>query len=306
MNKRCIICNKNSLLFLNKKKGYSLYKCEICDLITLLPQPNSDDLRKIYSYKNKYHTRLSKKFIITQKKEFLKRLSIADKIINNNDKTVLDLGCSTGEFLDCAKQLGYKTYGVELNKVTAEIATEKGHQIYNGRILDFNSQKKFSVIHLGDIIEHEIDPIKLIKNCEDLLETNGIIIISTPNFDSFLPKITLSMSKILKTSWAHPTPPYHIYQFSLRNLNWLMEKFKLSETYFSKIGLKYELTQTENFEKIKEYIMEKKGRTSNFIKAIFLITIDFLIYLPLFLISKILIKLGHKGDQMVCFFIKNE
>ena len=181
----CIICT-SSANYLIKKDGYNLYKCTGCDLVFVSPLPQKSFLtNSVYSessghQKNKIQD-LSK-YVVTKpyKKifKYLKRESV--------NGSLLDIGCSNGEFMYSAKKEGFAVSGVELNSYTAKIAKNNGLNVFIGSLENANfSYGSFDVIFLGDLIEHVEDPEKLVKKCFELLKMNGILIVSTPNMNCF-------------------------------------------------------------------------------------------------------------------------
>ena len=57
----------------------------------------------------------------------------------------------------------------------------------NAEICDFDvfeSNKKYNVIFMGDVIEHVPDPVKSMGKVYDLLKDDGVLWLSTPNFQS--------------------------------------------------------------------------------------------------------------------------
>ena len=50
-------------------------------------------------------------------------------------KRLLDIGCATGDFLDCAREGGYAAEGLEVSEWSANIARNRGFQVY-GEFLD--------------------------------------------------------------------------------------------------------------------------------------------------------------------------
>lgn len=166
--------------------------------------------------------------------------SILQKEIQNNG-TVLDYGCGSGDFLKSIENK-YQTFGFEPN----EIARSATH----------NKLKKTKVISdLEEINDHSLDAISLwhvfehIENQEDILnifynklKTNGILIIAVPNCSSF-------DAKYYKEKWAAYDVPRHIYHFSksgmqnlMNNDHWQIKKISpllLDSFYISILSEKY-------------------------------------------------------------------
>lgn len=96
----------------------------------------------------------------------------------------LDIGCACGATL-LEIQNRYpnaKIYGIELDPYSAEFASHIATVVQgNVETMDFPFDVSFDYIILGDILEHLVDPGKLLKKLKTHLSENGVIITSIPN-----------------------------------------------------------------------------------------------------------------------------
>lgn len=114
------------------------------------------------------------------------------EILLDKNKTILDVGCGAGFLLKVLENLGFSELsGVEISTTQIQEAKKilTKSKIYNMDIFDFfekNSNKKYDVIFLYDVIEHiEKDKIiYLLKIIFNLLNNEGVLIIRTTNADS--------------------------------------------------------------------------------------------------------------------------
>ena len=233
MEAKCHVCHYNSN-FLLQKSGYNLFRCSNCNLIFVNPLPSIQKLKKVYSHETGYQS--SKIKDLSQIVEDKKTTKILDYISNNNKGKLLDVGCSNGQFIYFAKRRGFDVFGVELNTDTARIAKTNKLKVFNGTLEQAGYKSgSFDVIFLGDIIEHVTDPRDLIKRCIDLLKKDGLLVISTPNMDCFWVGSSYFWYKLLKIPMSVVTPPYHLYQFSFKNLNLLASQtgLKIKKYWYS-------------------------------------------------------------------------
>jgi hypothetical protein len=89
---------------------------------------------------------------------------------------ILDIGCSSGIFLDISKGKGWKTYGLELNKIEFSASQGKGHKVQNELLENALFDEKFNVISLWDVFEH-------------IKDDNGVILLQIPSSDALAAKI---------------------------------------------------------------------------------------------------------------------
>lgn len=150
-------------------------------------------------------------------------LSIWSNILNklkayNNKKTLLEVGIGHGELLSVALEMGYDVNAVEIVEESArEVSDVLNISIWNGDFLNFKSDKTFPIIIMGDIIEHVTDPEKALKSAYDLLDSDGVLWLSTPNFES-------SFSRLRKFTDPMWVEPLHITYFNYSGLEALLEK----------------------------------------------------------------------------------
>jgi len=103
---------------------------------------------------------------------------------------ILDIGCSSGNFLKSARKLGFNIEGVEPAPAAVATARSYGFKIYEGEIEHKEIPKNyFNVLTLFEVIEHLNNPLLLLKQCKDILKPGGILVIGTGNTDSWTQKV---------------------------------------------------------------------------------------------------------------------
>jgi len=101
---------------------------------------------------------------------------------------VLDLGCWAGRLGEkLIKEKNCEVYGVDINKKAIELAKKRLSKAF---LIDLNKEKelpklfnneKFDYIVLVEVLEHLINPEKLLIKVKKLLKNDGKILISVPN-----------------------------------------------------------------------------------------------------------------------------
>ncbi|MBF4763884.1 methyltransferase domain-containing protein [Nocardioides islandensis] len=109
--------------------------------------------------------------------------------------SVLDVGCSDGQFGALVRQQGHRVDGVDLVK----------HHGVGERLDDFveadvsqglpSSTPSYDVIIAGDILEHVVDPETLLKDIRDHLNPGGEILVSVPNFGHWYPRGKVALGR---------------------------------------------------------------------------------------------------------------
>jgi len=102
---------------------------------------------------------------------------------------LLDIGCSSGVFLDLSKQRNWETFGIELNIQEFTMAQKKGHMIYNKLLEDLRFEIKFNAITLWDVFEHIKEGESYLNMMKNQLAEDGVIFLQIPSSDSLAAKI---------------------------------------------------------------------------------------------------------------------
>jgi len=145
---------------------------------------------------------------------------------------LLEVGVGAGEMISVAKEMLFDVTGLDIRPVYANnVAQRFNIPVYAVDVMEFASSELFDVIILGDIIEHLAKPTGIIKKCHDLLSDNGVIWISTPNFES-------AFSSAMKDKDPMWRVCEHLNYFSLTSLKKLLndigftiKDYKISQHY---------------------------------------------------------------------------
>lgn len=127
---------------------------------------------------------------------------------------LLDVGCTTGNFLLIAKSKGFEVYGMEASQKAVEIA-RKNFKLKVAQALTFEELSEefkgpYKVITAFEVIEHVEKPLEFLKGIYELLEDNGFAILSCPPYFKF-ENLALSYRKY--KWWYNDYPPHHINRF---------------------------------------------------------------------------------------------
>ncbi len=150
-------------------------------------------------------------------------LSIWSGILNKlrrytDKKSLLEVGIGNGELLSVALEMNYRADAVEIVEESAQRVSDiLGIPIKNGDFLNFSSDKTYPIIIMGDVIEHVTDPEAALRNAYKLLDDDGVLWLSTPNFESAFTRL----KKFTDPMWLEP---YHVTYFNYDGLEKLVQK----------------------------------------------------------------------------------
>lgn len=130
---------------------------------------------------------ISQKLIYDKKlsgEKLIKEYKLVLDIVGTN-KDVLEVGCHTGYFTEVLKNNGCKVIGIEINQEAAMIAEKFTEKIIVGDVEDekiyTQIDRKFDVILFMHILEHLINPWKVLQEIKQFLKSDGYIVITIPN-----------------------------------------------------------------------------------------------------------------------------
>ena len=183
-------------------------------------------------------------------------------------RTLLDVGCGNGAFLDLARSAGWRPTGVDIDAKAIQIARKSDLDVYQGGIDSLGEQRdRFDAITLSHVIEHVHEPSALLRGCYRLLKPGGFFWIESPNLDSYGHTRFLS-------SWSGLDPPRHLVMFRLGNLIDLLRETGFSEihlapwrpelsfTYHASEAISYggSITRPTTIERAVAYLLEVPAR----------------------------------------------
>lgn len=151
---------------------------------------------------------------------------IPESLKNGN---LLEIGAGSANTLVYAKENGFaqKVYGIELCQINN---SNQNNPILNGFIigdvesLEFPYNKKyFDVIICGDVLEHLVDPYRMIAKLKEYLTDDGMIIISLPNIREYKTLSKIILSGDFRYTEAGILDKTHLRFFCKKNMIELLE-----------------------------------------------------------------------------------
>ena len=212
--------------YLVSQENFNLIFDKESDMLITEPQPKN--LEKYYDPKNYISHSDEKNSFIEKVYQQVKKITLNKKVklidqYSLDEKSLLDIGCGTGEFLAYAKNKNWNTVGVEVNQNARNKASNKNLKIYKS--LEDLPNRQFNIISLWHVLEHLPNLNEKISLIKTKLDDNGTLIIAVPNYKSY-------DAKHYKEFWAAYDTPRHLWHFSQDAIKILFEKhnFKVTKT----------------------------------------------------------------------------
>ncbi|MCX7918585.1 MAG: class I SAM-dependent methyltransferase [bacterium] len=184
---------------------------------------------------------------------FINRLKKIERLKKTNGKTVLDVECGFGYFLNVAKQHGWVCYGVDISRYAAEFAKKQFDiQIQVASVHSAEFPKEFfDVVTMFNILEHLSEPVHSLQQIADWIKPDGLLVIETPSEDSLIHSFhrfiyKLSMGKITYANTMYGTKYGHWYVFNKKNIRMILEKMGFSIRHIEQIESPFRILLAKN------------------------------------------------------------
>lgn len=197
------------------------------------PKPSTNELSEHYTKKFYQQKVVAHTHAHTYSEEELRYFNVCAEIAiktvrrfsTPKNPNLLDLGCGEGFFADYFHKEGWKTSLVDFS--------DDGLRKHNPSLLKNFIQadlftylegekeqiKTFNLINLDSVLEHVIDPIKLLSTLRSNMSSDAILRIEVPNdYSSF--QSLLTNLKCTEETWV--APPEHLSYFNTNSLKSLL------------------------------------------------------------------------------------
>lgn len=246
---KCPLCNNDTAkLQQDNFTGYQvdmkfqIYLCDNCLTSFSLPRLNANKIYDIiydngenvpgYSRYWKYFKEIKKQenpltYLANSEEAYW---GIKEALTGNNKSInglkILEVGCGLGYLTYALRSENYDVQGLDISEEAINNAKQKfGNYFICEDLFKYAeiNNKTFDVVILTEVIEHLEHPIEFLETILKLLNTDGKIILTTPNR-------TLSPPEIV---WDTESPPIHHWWFSENSMKWIANNFKLSLNFIS-------------------------------------------------------------------------
>ena len=250
---KCLVCNNDSFSEFLKCDDYFLsgehfkiLQCDNCSFKFTDPKPDKKTISSYYKSDKYISHSNSKKGILNNIYQIIRRYNVKKKycLVNkfSSGKSILDIGCGTGDLLKYFKNNNWNAFGIEPDVDARKIAKQKGIDVYTEEEISNFSENQFEVITLWHVLEHVYDVQKRIDEISHILCKNGILIVALPNYRSY-------DAKYYGKYWAAWDVPRHLYHFDRETVSMLFKKnnfnllsikpMKFDSYYVSMLSEKY-------------------------------------------------------------------
>lgn len=226
----CPICNTGKFQTYLVCKDYtvsgeffSIMSCQKCGFKFTNPRPDEEEIGRYYESENYISHSNTKKGLLNKTYQLVRKYAIDGKVrmlekLKPEQKTILDIGSGTGEFLSALKKAGWKTYGLEPSEKARALSIEN----YNLKIdpislISNTRDHSMDIITMWHVLEHVHKLEEMVNHLKRILKEKGTLVIAVPNVTSF-------DADLYKKEWAAFDVPRHLYHFSKEHMSLLFNK----------------------------------------------------------------------------------
>jgi SAM-dependent methyltransferase len=248
-SRSCPICfeNKSEKIDAYARDHWVIERCCACAHIYLKNPPGYEALEEDFAWEKTYvaeHERRLKASPVLYRLDLATRVRTTAFRKSKEDKwtawfgggSVLDIGCSN--MVEIFK--GFTPYGIEISKELAAQADEQmrragGYCIFGpgAQAIEKFDADMFDGIVMSSYLEHEAEPLKVLKGAARALKKSGSIYVRVPNFNSLGRKLT-------GKNWVGFRYPDHVNYFTLADLKRLASKCGLKVNLLNPIRLPFD------------------------------------------------------------------
>jgi SAM-dependent methyltransferase len=202
-----------------RQENYTLLRCATCSLVWLSQPPKPGEMHRHY-------TEAYDRLISAAGQNSPQRWRDRNKTLAQYKQSgaLLDLGCSSGSFLESLRGGDWQLSGIEMSTESARIAEERsGAEVFVGDILGASfPPESFDVITCFDVFEHLYEPWRVMARVSEWLKPGGIFYVLVPNVDS-------AEARVFGSYWHGLELPRHLFHYSPASLKFLAESAGLRE-----------------------------------------------------------------------------
>lgn len=195
----------------------------------VIDKPSKQELAKYYADKyyqsetaNYRHSYPSEELQAIRLKIAQKAWRIADLRETDNPGHLLDVGCGEGFTLAEFQKWHWQVEGLDHSRAgIMAMNPQLQDRVHQGDLFELVDARvagggQYDVVWLSNVLEHVIDPVKLMKSLRRLIASDGVLVVTVPNDFSPLQKRLLDNGEISEPFWV--ALPDHLAYFSAESL----------------------------------------------------------------------------------------
>jgi 2-polyprenyl-3-methyl-5-hydroxy-6-metoxy-1,4-benzoquinol methylase len=243
----CLICgNKNFKPYYYPPtrfngKVFNYFECASCASAQIDPLPDENDMKLMYGTED--HAYLLKEKTHTYPDTYPKynhqkfQLDFFERFqYSTRGKTLLDIGCGSGFYMNRARKAGMECMGIEFDTSFAKLLREKtGQQIFSFEEFETSFPgKTFDMVHMGHVLEHSTDPLAFLNGIKKYCHASTIVIVDGPlEKNKCFSRWLIRCGSMLKRNKLNTYHPQHITFTNRKSQLAFFERCGLAQVNYS-------------------------------------------------------------------------
>lgn len=210
---KCYFCHTVTDKVFWEENGYKGRKCDQCGLIYISPRPTEAEMTILYEQGMAGGASAEEQIANRYIKDLNAGYTMGFILKYKQKGRILEIGPGGGQFLQAARKLNFEPYAVEINRKQADYLAQELHipaENCSASSPDFFKIQMFDVIYHKDLLSHLHNPLEVLRNLNDKLADDGIMVFETGNVGDLSCRWINFLGRL--------SYPEHVYLFSRQNI----------------------------------------------------------------------------------------
>jgi 2-polyprenyl-3-methyl-5-hydroxy-6-metoxy-1,4-benzoquinol methylase len=211
----CSLCNGRDWETIEEVGSTRVVRCS-CGLVFVTPPPARSMLEQAYgeAYYRPWEDQVS------QREWMWARRMRRVEALAESSAGLLDVGCGTGVFLQVAQARGWNVTGTEISPYAVRTAKARGLSVIQGELWEAGLPgDAFNVATCWHVIEHVLDPKRLLAETHRILKPGGWLVLATPNLNDRIFRAAYRVARRRRPRLYEPDErEIHLFHFTARTL----------------------------------------------------------------------------------------
>jgi len=235
------------------RKDYDVLECLNCLLYFVFPDIDLTETEWSMLYGTEYFAEMTSWHARSRQRDRMERLNWIREAFSGDIKDFLDIGCGEGYILIDARRRGWRAVGIDITDYRIPDANTNGIEFFQGNIYDKSFPGcSFDGIYLDSVLEHVLDPVKLVKEIRRILRPGGVLYVGVPNEDSLINDFKNVVYHLAGRKNVSPRikpfkSPYHVVGFTEKSFGKIFNNNGFEFVRFRNFSGPRELTKFRPF-----------------------------------------------------------
>jgi len=168
--------------------GYDVVCCATCGFTYASDLPSAEEFAAYYANMSRYESATSYFRTPEDRARCEAIVDLLDALVPARDRSILDVGCSTGALLHAFKRRGYpEVEGLDPSPACAVYARENYDITVRTGTTDEVPElpRRYGLVILSAVLEHLLDPRQALLDVGEALDDGGLLFVEVPDVEGF-------------------------------------------------------------------------------------------------------------------------